>query len=186
MITLKQIKAKKPCKDSWEKLLKSYGKTKADDTVVTCEHLLDILGINDTFWVIFNCIKGQKVKKRHILADIAERVLYIWEDWARVNAPEHLDASRKAIEATRSGKVTREIRIAAAAAYAADTADIAAYAAYATYVCDAADAARAAYAAYAAYVCDAAGAAAYAVYAVDNRKKEIEEQKKIILKYFGE
>ena len=188
MITLKQIRDNKPCEGSWAKLLKSYDKTKADDTVVTCEYLLKTLDVDDTLWVIFNCIDGKRVKKRHMVADIVERVLHIWENWAKDNAPQDLDAPRKAVSAIRSGKVNDEILRAAGyawdAAYdaAADEAAEAAEAAYnacwggnADYARDAALAAA-----------DAAGdAAADAAYAAGN-DAEREEQEKIILTHFGE
>ena len=193
MITLKQIrdnKYQKPCEDSWSRLLKSCGKTKADDTVVTCEYLLDTLGIDDTMWVISNCIHGKKVKKRHMVADIAGRVLHIWEDWAKDHKPKHLDAPRKAVDAVRNGKVNDEIlrgvdaawEAAWDAAYAASrTADYAASRAL-----DAADAARAA--SYATHNSDAAWAANAAAEADAGAGYDAErvEQKKIILTYFGE
>ena len=200
MITLKQIRDNKPCEDSWTKLLESFNKTKADDTIVTCQHLLDTLGIDDTLWVISNCIGGKRTKKRHMVADIAERVLSIWEDWAKDHAPDHLDAPRKAVDAVRNGKVNDKILKAAEyawdagalatralaadalaadvdCAYAADSACAAAYAASYAAACAYAGAlAAGALAARAAT--DAAGDAGY-----DN---ELEEQEKIILTYFGE
>ena len=217
MITLKQIrdnKNEKPCEDSWTKLLKSYGKTKADDTVVTCEYLLDTLGVDDALWVISNCIGGKRVKKRHMLADIAGRVLHIWENWAKDNAPDHLDAPRKAVDAVRNGKVNDKILKAAeyawdsgavyagALAAAARAADVdCVYAADSAYAASYA-AARAAdvdcvYAAGAAYwaarraalgAAKAAWAARHAAWAASAAAAdtEREEQKKIILTYFGE
>ena len=123
-----------------------------------------------------------------MVADIVERVLHIWENWAKDNAPQDLDAPRKAVSAIRSGKVNDEILRAAGyawdAAYdaAADEAAEAAEAAYnacwggnADYARDAALAAA-----------DAAGdAAADAAYAAGN-DAEREEQEKIILTHFGE
>mgnify|MGYP003679725762 CR=1 FL=1 len=181
MITLTEIRDKKPCEDSWTKLLKSYGKTKADNTVVTCQHLLKTLNIEDTMWVISNCIDGKRVKKRHMVADIAERVLHIWEDWAKDNAPDHLDTPRKAVEAVRNGKVNEETsRAVYDAAEAADdylaacAAEAAAAAAVVTDADGAYAAADGALAAWSAYTASAAAAA------------ERVEQEKIILKYFGE
>ena len=182
MITLKQIrdnKNQKPCEDSWTKLLKSYGKTKADDTVVTCEYLLETLDIDDTLWVISNCIHGKKVKKRHMVADIVERVLHIWENWAKDNAPDHLNSPRKAVDAIRRGKVDDEILGDAEYAWDAAWDAGAAHAAYAAYAAEAAYTGASHYGtADAASAADAVGDAGY--------DAEREEQKKIILKYFGE
>tara|TARA_R110002126_G_scaffold67176_2_gene170479 strand:- start:131 stop:718 length:588 start_codon:yes stop_codon:yes gene_type:complete len=195
MITLKEIRDNEPCEDSWTKLLKSFNKTKADDTVVTCEYLLDTLDVDDTLWVISNCIGGKRVKKRHMVADIAKRVLHFWEDWAKDNAPDHLNAPRKAVEAVRSGKVDDEILRAALAA-ATDVSPSARNAAtdvstsarnvYNAYW--AASAAGAAGAAGALAARHAAWAARHAAWAASAAAAdaEQEEQKKIILKYFGE
>ena len=187
MITLKEIRDNKPCEDSWRKLLESFNKTKADDTVVTCEYLLDTLNIDDTLWVISSCIHGKKVKKRHMVADIAERVLHFWEDWAKDNVPKNLDAPRKAVGAVRNGKVNDEIlRGVDAARYAANAsaANASADAAGDVDYNAAANAAWAAAAARAALNADAAGAARDADEAADGAEQE--EQKKIILTYFGE
>tara|TARA_R110000782_G_C14638265_1_gene395277 strand:+ start:25 stop:678 length:654 start_codon:yes stop_codon:yes gene_type:complete len=129
MITLKQIRDNKPCEDSWTELLESFNKTKADDTIVTCQHLLETLDIDDTLWVIHNCIGGKRTKKRHMVADIAERVLHIWEKWAKDNAPDHFNAPRKAVDAVRNGKVNDEILKAAEYAWDAGAAYAGAYAA---------------------------------------------------------
>jgi hypothetical protein len=182
-ITLNQIKAKKPCSDGYEKLLNSLNKTKADDTIVSINHLLKSNGISDTLWVIYNCIEDEKDSKRNMCLDFvesaiqhAESVLHIFEkEKSDDNRPRlAIETAKKCVEVNRNSP-----------AYAAGTADAAYAAAYAAYA--AADtvyaAARsAAYAAYAAAYA-AARAAAYAAgtaaYAVEESK-----QKQIILKYF--
>jgi hypothetical protein len=100
-------------------------------------------------------------------------MLHIWEDWARANAPEHLDAPRRCIEVTwayldvkASEEDLRRAQDAAYAACAASAAADSASAAYAAYAASAAYAVANAVvsAAYAAY---AASAAAYAAYAAN-------------------
>jgi len=48
--TLKRIKAHSPCADSWRKLLKGLGKTKADDARLSYARILKICGFEDAIW----------------------------------------------------------------------------------------------------------------------------------------
>jgi hypothetical protein len=178
-LTLNLIKSKSPCEDGYAKLLKSLGKTQADDEPIRIEQILESNGINDTIWVIWNCIKGREMDKRNLLADIAESVLHIFE----AKYPDDT-RPRRAIEGLRDEKVDREglrelAEDAAEAARAA--AEDAAWAADA--VARAADGA-----AWAAM--DAAWAAAEAARAAaavwqDSGEAEREKQKGFILKWFG-
>ena len=74
-------KNNKPCEQSWIKLLKSLNKTKADNDPISFEYLLETLGVQDTLWVVDNCIEDKSVV-RLMCADFAESVLHIWENWA--------------------------------------------------------------------------------------------------------
>ena len=215
MLTLNKIRGKSPCQSGWNTLMKSMGKTEADDTRVSIAHLLESNGKNDTLWVIFRCIPDQLEKKRNMIADIvepaieaAESVLHIFEKKypddkrprkAIENAKENVRRSRLGLERLPRPDVAyaagadNAAYAAYAAVYAAAGADNAAYAAYAD---------NAAYAAvYAAvYAADtdaadavyAAGADNAAVYAADTdarqeaRKKSDLKSKEIILKYFGD
>ena len=166
-LTLEKIKEKSPCESGWRTLLKSFGKTKADSTKVSIKHLLESNGINDTLWVIFNCVPDDLDKKRNMLCDFAEnavnhaeRVLPIFEKDAPLD-----DRPRIAIE-----KAKESIKLNRAAWAAGDAARAAARAAWAAWAAGAA--ARAAWAAWA-----AAGDAA------QNQEREL--QKEIIIKYFG-
>ena len=124
-----------PCEESWIKLLKSLNKTKADDDPISFEYLLETLGVQDTLWVIDNCIEDKSVV-RLMCADFAESVLHIWENWAKDNAPDHLNAPRRSIELCRINSTKEEFAdawdadadadwVAAAAADAAWAADAA-------------------------------------------------------------
>ena len=195
-LTLNVIKSKSPCTSGWEKLLKSFDKTKADETPVSIAHLLDSNGINDTLWVIFNCIPDELQHKRNMLADLAEpaikaaeSVLHIFEEKypedkrprdAIENAKENLRRARAGEERLPRSYPADVYDYSAAYDYAAAT-----YAAYAAYA--AADAAAAAHAAHATYAAYAAYAAAYAYAAAAHQKareKAREKQKEIILTYF--
>ena len=50
--TLKRIKAHSPCTDSWRKLLKGLGKTKADDARLSYARILKICGLEDALWAV--------------------------------------------------------------------------------------------------------------------------------------
>ena len=178
-ITIKQIKDKEPCSVGWDRFVDSYKGELPKTTSI--KYILDSNGVEDTLWVIRNCIKGQKARKRYVAAEIAESVLHLWEDWAEEHAPQHLHAPRKAIEARKNGRMTEEIKgtandaAHAAYYYAAVTANAAADATAAGYTANAAANAHVTDTAY-----TAARAAAYAA-----RDAERTRQAKIITKYFG-
>ena len=214
-INLQTIRSKKPCEDGWEKLLKSLNRTEADASEVSISHLLASNGISDTLWVIFKCVPDELEKKRNMLADFAEsavnhaeKVLPIFEkERSQDNRPKlAIEAAKKCIVLLRAaaGKAAR-----AAARAAADAAGAAAWeaadAAGAAAGAAAGKAARAAaWAAWAAAgaaagaaaweaAWEAAKAAAWAAWAAADdaaaaaaEKAEKENQKQIILKYFGE
>lgn len=53
MITLQKIRDQHPCKDGWEKLLKSKGGTTADHSAeFPLTDVLDSNGLNDTIWCV--------------------------------------------------------------------------------------------------------------------------------------
>jgi len=175
MITLNQIREHSPCKPSWEKLLKSFDKTKADDDEFPLVDIIERLDIQDAIWCL-RVIGG--FEPSLFSADVAESVLPIFEAYS--------DSSvvKDCIDAVRlfaDGKITRDKllekrRAAADAAYAAP------YAAAAAYAADAADAA-------AAYAADAAYAAAYAADAADAyadaRKEKWSEIKRLFISRFS-
>jgi hypothetical protein len=49
-VTLDEIRANRPCKDGWEKLLKSKGKTVADDEPFPLADVLESNGLDDALW----------------------------------------------------------------------------------------------------------------------------------------
>lgn len=48
--TLNKIREHSPCNSGWEKLLKSLGKTKADDEILPFLTILESNGLDDTLW----------------------------------------------------------------------------------------------------------------------------------------
>jgi hypothetical protein len=82
-------------------------------------------GINDAIWCLRAFYAEHRQSVIDFACDCAEKVLFIWEEWADKNAPKHKDSPRKAIEAARNGNSG------AAAFKTADAACSAAYDAYA-------------------------------------------------------
>jgi hypothetical protein len=181
-LTLNDIKSKSLRKDSYEKLLKSFNKTSADDTVVSIQHLLNSNGINYTLWVIYKCIPDRKMDKRNMCADLAESVLHIFEEqYPNDKRP------RQAIEIFRKEDATQqEMAAAMDAAWATainaawdtrDTGNVSDAARAAAWATRAACADRDAG--------DVRAAWATARYARAAGAAERQKQKEIILKYFG-
>ena len=178
LITKEYLKSLNPCEDRYRHYLDHY-----KDWSGTLEQFLDLEGLTheDKKWVFVRSI--DKDNLRFVAADLAERVLYIYE-----NKYPSDDRPRKAIKAARSGSADAAYAAARAAAdaaarAAADAAD-AAYAAARAAAADAYAAADAAARA-AAYAARAAAyAATYAAYAdaayakLDEERAQIEIMKK--------
>jgi hypothetical protein len=115
--TLNRIKENKPCSDGWTKLLTFLNKTQADDEELDLLTILESNGVQDCLWA-FQCTDNYDSIYRHISADFAESVLYIFEKkYPNDNRP------RLAIQAARDyadGKINKEelysARVAAGAA----------------------------------------------------------------------
>jgi hypothetical protein len=179
--TLNAIREHSPCEGVWEKLLKSLGKTQADDEPLPLVAILDSNGIDDAIW----CLRVPEEEEhrtavRLFTCDVARGVLHIFEKQSpNDKRPRH------AIEIARRyalGKATKE-ELDAAWAAARDAAEALGG--------DAARAARAARAAWAA-VWDAAWDAAWDAEAAawdaawttaGNAEKD--RQAQLFIKYFG-
>ena len=159
--TLNAIRQHSPCEEGWEKLLKSLGKSRADDEPLMFSTILSSNGLDDALWCLRSICPQHDREVRLFAADCAERVLHLFES----KHPDD-DRPRKAIEAARAfanGEIDDAARDAARAA-AGDAAGDAAWAAARDAAWAAArDAARAAArAAAGAAARDAAGDAAWA------------------------
>lgn len=75
--TLNEIRAERPCRGGWEKLLKHLVKTKADDEPIELLTILDSNGLDDAIW----CLRVTSLERlsRHFQAWCAEQVLHIYE-----------------------------------------------------------------------------------------------------------
>ncbi len=187
--TLNAIRKHSPCAGGWEKLLKSLGKTKADDEPLPLVTILDSNGIADAVWCLRALGEEHHRDIRLFNCDIAEGVLHIFEK----QCPDD-KRPRQAIETARRyalGKATKEELV--AAGYAAwDAADAAARAiARAAATARAAawsvwDAARAAgYAAWDAADFSARTAVGAAAGAAAAGAVEKKRQAQLFIKYFG-
>lgn len=196
--TLNKLRSFNPCPAGWAKLLRHLGKTKADYAPLQMLTILESNGWDDAVW----CLRALHADYRQSVCDFAcdcaERVLFVWEEWAGKHATEHKDTLCQVIKMARARNkdaaddAVRVVRAAAAAADVAVYAAINAVAAAARAVVvkvvriaadDAADAAAAAARAVAAYaaIYAAADATAYAaVYAAERTKQE-----KLFIKHFG-
>ena len=76
--TLARIRAAKPCKDGWSKLLAHLGKTAEDDDPLPLLTVLDSNGLDDALWVLSYAMPDDRLA-RHFQAWCAEQVLHLFE-----------------------------------------------------------------------------------------------------------
>jgi hypothetical protein len=77
--TLTKIRAHSPCESGWNKLLKSLGKTMADNEPLKFSAILASNGIDDTIWCLRSICPEHENDVRLFAADCAEAVLPIFE-----------------------------------------------------------------------------------------------------------
>ena len=77
--TLNKIRKQGPCTDGWEKLLRSLGKTKADDEPLSLLTVLDSNGLNDTLWC-FRAVDGFEKEMRLYAVWCARQVQHLMTD----------------------------------------------------------------------------------------------------------
>ena len=136
--TLNNIKASRPCEEGWKTLLKSLGKTEADDTEVSILHIIESNGIKDAIWAL-RAVKGHDREIRLFAVWCARQVQHLMIDKRSLNA---LDVAERFALGQADKK---ELAAAWAAAWVAAAAAAAARAAAAAAARDAArDAAAAA------------------------------------------
>ena len=155
-VTLHDIRAHDPCRDSWRKLLDSLDKTQADNTPVPLRYIHGLLGLADALWALRALPEQHHGQIRLLACDFAESVLHLTDD------PVPAETIRVA-RAYAVGRATEaELDAARAAAWAAAEAARAAAWAAAEAAWAAAEAARAAAEAAARAAAEAAWAAAWA------------------------
>jgi hypothetical protein len=157
--TLNKIRENEPCADGWEQLLRTLGKTKADDEPLSLITILDSNGLDDALWCL-RAVDGYEKEMRLYAVWCARQVQHLMTDKRSLDA---LDVAERFAygEATKDELADAEDAAwAAARSVARDTAWAAAWAATRAVAWDAAwAAARAAWAA-ARAAWDAAGDAA--------------------------
>jgi hypothetical protein len=130
--TLKAIRQHKPCglergsTTGYQKLVKFLGKDYGDETPIRFSQIVESNGVDDAYWCLRALPKEYDNEVRLLLADVAERVLPIYE----AKYPD-CKKPRQAIEAARAyarGEISKE-ELAAARAAAWDAARAAAGAA---------------------------------------------------------
>jgi len=72
--TLNLIKANKPCREGWQKLLNYLGKIKADDEILELTTILKSNGIKDAIWALC-AVYDQEKNIRLMAAEFAETAL---------------------------------------------------------------------------------------------------------------
>ncbi len=83
--TLNKIKEHSPCKEGWETLLRSLGKTKADDEPLKISHIVESNGVQDATW----CLRAVEGHDREI------RLFAVW----CARQVQHLMTDKRSLEA---------------------------------------------------------------------------------------
>ncbi len=78
-ITLRQIRAQDPCASGWEKLLRSKGKTSADDEAFPLTDVLDSNGLDDCLQCL-RCLPEHDRLWRRLAVHYARQVQHIMTD----------------------------------------------------------------------------------------------------------
>jgi hypothetical protein len=101
--TLKAIRQHRPCglehgsTDGYQKLVKFLGKDYGDDTPIRFSQIVESNGADDAYWCLRALPEEYDNEVRLLLADVAERVLHIYEaEYPDCKKP------RQAIEAARA------------------------------------------------------------------------------------
>ena len=108
--TLNEIRKHRPCKDGWEMLLKSLGKTKADDEQISFEYILNSNGIDDALWCLRVLPESMDSNIRLLVCDLVEPAMqYVLDGETRpqeairiARAYANGEASREELKAVRS------------------------------------------------------------------------------------
>jgi hypothetical protein len=84
-ITLQKIRAHSPCKEGWETLLNSKGKTASDNEEFPLSEVVESNGINDAFWCL-RCLPDYNNLWRLYAVWCAEQVKHLMTDERSLNA----------------------------------------------------------------------------------------------------
>jgi hypothetical protein len=106
--TLNKIRENQPCTDGWEKLLRTLGKTKADDEPLSLITVLDSNGLDDALWCL-RAVDGYEKEMRLYAFWCARQVQHLMTNQRSLDA---LDVA----ERFAHGKATKDELAAARAA----------------------------------------------------------------------
>ena len=98
--TLNKIRAFEPCRSGWEKLLKTLGKTKADDEPLLISVILESNGLDDALWCL-RAVEGYDKEIRLFAIWCARQVQHLMTDTRSLTA---LDVAERYVH----GDATRE------------------------------------------------------------------------------
>ncbi len=84
-ITLQKIRERSPCKEGWETLLNSKGKTAADNEEFPLSDVVESNGINDAFWCL-RCLPEHDNLWRLYAVWCAEQVKHLMTEERSLNA----------------------------------------------------------------------------------------------------
>jgi hypothetical protein len=110
--TLNKIREHRPCTDGWETLLRTLGKTKADDEPVSIIQILDSNGLNDALWCL-RVVEGHEREIRLYAVWCARQVQHLLTDQRSLNA---LDVAERYANGEASQKELTAVWAAANAA----------------------------------------------------------------------
>ena len=77
--TLNKIREHSPCTNGWEKLLRTLGKTKADDEPLSLITILDSNGLDDALWCL-RAVDGHEKEMRLYAVWCARQVQHLMKD----------------------------------------------------------------------------------------------------------
>lgn len=110
--TLRQIEAKKPCRDRWRKGMRLLGKTAPDSKPIAIIDVLDKMGLDDAIWCL-RAVKNRDRDIRLLAVAFASEVKHRMKDKRSLRALEVATAFANG-EATEA-----ELKVACRDAYAA-------------------------------------------------------------------
>ena len=115
--TLNEIREQSPCTEGWTKLLRTLGKTKADDEPLSIITILDSNGLDDAFWCL-RAVKNRNKEIRLYMVWCARQVQHLMTDQHSLDA---LDVAERFAngEATQKERATAGTLAGTAAFYVA-------------------------------------------------------------------
>ena len=84
-VTLNNIREQEPCVKGWTKLLRTLGKTQADDEPLPIIAILDSNGLDDALWCL-RAVKGHDKEIRLLMIWCARQVQHLMTDKRSLNA----------------------------------------------------------------------------------------------------